>query len=322
MSNLLNPSRFETGAAALTLDDALGGWSTYELFSTGWSSAAMWTRRTSDNATAYIFFDGSGTISTSSFISTTSATTPSATTLGTWSSGTDVVVNELYFQTPDDASIDSNYTLKQNNSNYQPHIVTAGVVDTDANGMVGLVGDAQSWLHQTSYVPIPELADTNDWGIFDLISTNSNSQNMISWCNLSRATGVDGNNSRVVGYCSKLTGGFISLVRDDTLANNIVYSTVGAGGYFYRLHTHAHVAADKSLTSAIQNNYSDSNYYGTSTYTTGYQNDGFVIMAQLFRNTELSNGHWNGCIIFDQDITADRSALYTEIRTLFSDNFD
>lgn len=314
MGNLLNPSRFQTGGVPLTLDDAFGGYSCYELFSAGWSSAVMYVRRSSDSAAVYLFFDSNGTITVDSLISPTSQTTPDESKLSTWASTDEIFVVDLYMQKPDDSAIDNNYRLRQNNNTYQPTIMNGGVVNVDANGTTCLLGDANSWLHQTSYTPFPHLADTEDWSIFDGANTNSSSQNMVTWSNLSRASGVDGNNSRLTGFITKVNGGTVGLVRDDTLTNNLNVQTNVPGGFVYYLTGHHHVAADKSLQTAYGDAYADSTKGGTVTYSTGYQNDGFVIMSQLFRNSELGNGDWYCNIHFDQVVpSADRTGIYNEI---------
>lgn len=305
---------YRYGGVSLTLDDAFGGYSCYELFTAGWSKSVMWVRRSSDSATAYVFFDSNGTITVDSLISLTSQTTPDTPSvkLSTWASTDEIFVNELYMQFPDDSAIDSNYTLKQNNSLYQPTIMNGGTVNVDANGTTCLLGDAQSWLHQTSYTPFPHLADTEDWSIFDGARTISASQNMVTWSNISRAIGVDGNNSRVTGYITKVT--LVSSVTDDTLTTHTNTQSNVPGGYAYYLTGHHHVAADKSLQSAYSNAYADSTKGGTLTYSTGYQNDGFCIMSQLFRNSELGNGDWYCNIHFAQVVpSASRTGIYNEI---------
>lgn len=98
--------------------------------STIWTNALYKVTRSSDNATAYLFADGlEQSYDNNSFISTTSNTTPSATTLGTWGGTSDITAEEQYCITPDN-TIDANKTRKQTTLGVQPRLSIAGTIVT------------------------------------------------------------------------------------------------------------------------------------------------------------------------------------------------
>lgn len=104
-----------------------------------WTNAVLKLRRSSDNATAFVFFDGSDandTITTSSLISTSSDTTPGATTLGTWVGANDAFV-ETWYGITDDNTIDTNKKANQTTTSAQPQFISSGSLITK-NGKIEL----------------------------------------------------------------------------------------------------------------------------------------------------------------------------------------
>jgi hypothetical protein len=137
---------FKTQNAANIFDNFQAIYALVDIFGI-WTNAVFLIRRSSDNATAYVFFDGSGAISLTSLISTTSDTTPDATTLGTWAGSNNCFVRTWYSQFKTNII---GHTIDQNlNANFQPRLLLAGVVTTDG-GLPAVDWNVGTYMRGTS----------------------------------------------------------------------------------------------------------------------------------------------------------------------------
>lgn len=132
-----------------------------------WTNAVFKVRRDSDNATAFVFFDGDSpndTISMSSLISTSSRTTPDATVFIDWI-GTDVGYVEEWIGITDDDTVDTNKIASQTNTALQPIVANAGgLIMKEGTPYVIFPLGATQYLETPA--AISALDGSNDWTIY------------------------------------------------------------------------------------------------------------------------------------------------------------
>lgn len=296
--NIINPYRY--ASSVNIYETAFACFSLRNIFS-DWTNAILKIRRSSDNATAYLFFDGT-TITTSSNISTTSNTTPDATTLSTWVSTDDAYVEEWYSQYSDNV-ID--YKTTQTTTSNQPKIITAGAIIT-VGSLPAIDFLSGSGVNLGDATPLTELGDGNDFSMFS-VSTNNTSENIGSiWAN-------------TLGGGSKLR---LFNDRRTSSPRRILLVTTQIGGNFGGdLITTANTGNQKLLSGTINSSDEVAAWYNggaesTSTWTNSYTNaSGFYI--GLGQSTPL-NGTIQELIMLPSDLTSDVGTYHTEINSYYS----
>ena len=265
-----------------------------------WSNAVLKIRRSSDNATAFVFFD-SGIVSTSSLISTTSNTTPDATTLGTWLSTDDAFVEEWIAQTYDD-TINNNYIVKQTTTGEQPELASGGVIHSK-NGKPAI--DFLSTLRR--------LETTN--GISAMDTSNLNSIVTVSAGDTSGSLGC-------ICGTSKSVAQRLNMWNDRRVAGDL-HSQVWASSQLILNTLSVHDIANQKLisitrpsTTTMYAYYNDVEQENGS-YTGSYTNDTFRI-----GNQQTSSSPFKGTIqlvrIYESDVSADLADIHDDINTYYS----
>ena len=266
-----------------------------------WTNAVVKVRRDSDDATAYVFPSGAfvnATISTSSFISTTSNTTPSAVTLGTWISTDDGYVEEWIGQTPDNV-VDTNKILSQATLGQQPQLVKGGAVHLE-NGRAVINFDGTDDLYTST--AHSSLNNTETFTIMAVsLSTGGNSIPAV-WSTQITTTG-----SRLTLYNSR--SGTL-MVKCRHTANNHVNYLSADSTTVQRLQTVVYddVTAEGWKDSVAQTGV---------TVTQDYANNGFKVGREQTTVSPLTGGIQE-VIIFPSDKTSDLTALNTNINTYYT----
>lgn len=282
-------------------DDAVGAYSLRKFFS--WSNAVLKIRRSSDNATAYVFFNGvssQDTITTSSYISTSSNNTPSTTTLNTWLSTDNAFVEEWFFQTPDD-TIDTNLVIKQTTTTAQPKFATSGAIET-VNGTIEMVWDG-----------------TND--VLTNISGNSylDYDQEFTIFTVSRQANSLG---RGAVFNTGVVSSSYFLINNDR--GTAITHTQLTNGTLYHAKLSSQVnSGNQRLLASIHNNTNLISYYnGTLQNTTAH-------FSEAYSNIRCTIGNWatgslwlNGSvqelIVFPSDKTSDLSTVHSDINTYYT----
>ncbi len=269
-----------------------------------WTNAVYQVRRSSDNALAYLFFDGDNaddTYSTSSKISTTSDTIPSATTLATWLGSDDCYVRIWYGITPDNTINTGRYAAQTNNS-LQPKIATAGVLATK-NGKPCIDTSGGGKYLQTS-VALGILDDTDDYTIISVTHNDVAASNAVIWTTSSTAGTFSHGlcDRRSIKRCFVLRSGGASVNAD-------LSAQVDSGNQ--RIQTNI-----RNGTNII------SRYNGTLQSTTAhsnktYTNNIFRIFANEIGGVSL-NGGGQEFIMYPSDKSSGISAIETDIDTYYS----
>ncbi len=211
MSNIIDSYRFVTGSTPIY--DGISV--IYELerpdMTTLWTNAILKIRRDSDNATAFLFFLNNATptkadtITTSSFIDTSSDTTESATTLSTWI-GSNNGFGEIWYGMTDDNSINTNLKALNTTTSQQPKIVTTGSILTK-NSKPDLLFDT-SGMNLNCATSNSDLDSGNKFTVFAVAYRNSSGLGCIATTRDLSA----GNNARFHLNVDRRTNKFITQV--------------------------------------------------------------------------------------------------------------
>lgn len=282
-------------------DDAVGAYSLRKFFS--WSNAVLKIRRSSDNATAYVFFDGASsqdTISTSSYISTSSNTTPSATTLSTWLSTDNAFVEEHFFQTPDD-TINTDFIVKQTTTTKQPQFATSGAINTYNSNIEYTFDGTNDVL--TNILGLPELDYDQEFTVLS-----------VSRHNVDAGRGTLFNTGVV-------SGAYFAIFNDRRTNKDQILLTGGS------LKAATLLAQQNSATQRLQTSIHNSTniisyFNGTIQQTTAHS-------SEAYSNIRCTIGEWgtgkiylNGSaqelIFFPSDKTSDLSELHSDINSYYS----
>jgi hypothetical protein len=269
----------------------------------GWSNAVLKIRRSSDNATAYLFFDGassSNLITTSSYISTSSNTTPDTITLATWISANDGFVEEWIPQTPDN-TINTNLIAVQIARANQFKVISSGVIITKG-ALPALQGDMGDWLKAPNGIAVLDAG--NEFTVAVVVAkTGSNSVGSV-WCT------ADSTNIRLVVFADQRTNkraGFIQ---------------TASGTYGADMSSQQNNINQRILTITADSSKKLSSYFnGTSqtnvTYVNSYVNDAFRIGSQ-HSNVTILNGYVQEIQVFSEDETSNLSIIHSNINTYYS----
>jgi hypothetical protein len=270
-----------------------------------WTNAVLKIRRSSDDNTAFVFFDGSGvnaTISTSSFISTSSDTTPSATTLGTWLGANDAFV-ETWFGITDNNTIDTGKRAIQATTTKQPKFATAGAIITK-NGKPTI-----DFLNSTRYLEASANSAFTDGNSFTVLSVSNN---------------IASNNRAHIFNTNQAGGNYFTALND-----------MGTGKYIGWIKATTTAAQPQNATQQNTSNQKVATLTadGTAKQLSGYYNGTFQeakIWAGTYSNGSLTigtgslagSGALNGTIqeivIFPSDKTSDLATLHADINAYYS----
>lgn len=272
--------------------------------STLWTNAVAKIRRSSDSATAYLFFDGSSiedTISTSSFISTSSNTTPSATTLSSWLSTDDFYYEEWIGITPDNI-IDTNKIVSQTTTSLQPKGGTAGAIITKNSKPDIDFTSTKTYFEGTAN------------SVFD--SGNTYSLFTVSYSNTSGAQSILSTAATTGSNSARLQ------LRGDRTNLRLIIIRDTAGTNYFSDYLALHDVADQRALVCVNDGSDIIGYYnGTIQETTAWSNT--YVNDTLQFGVDRTNSHQlNGGIqfiaLFDSDKSSEMSGLQDDINNYFS----
>lgn len=271
-----------------------------------WGNAVLKIKRSSDNAEAYVFFDGASaqsTITTSSYISTTSATTPDTTTLATWVGSDNATVTKWIAQLPSGV-YDSAYEIG-GASNLPDFISSGSIINENALPTVDFTSTLKTLVNASGF---SEMDDGNDFTIAT-VSTNDASANVGTIINTSNT----GTNRFLIQHDRRTTGG-----------NYILSAIITTGGtYRADLTTADGTATQRSYivtadgTSKEMKGYRDGTLNDTVTWTSTYDN-GYVRVGSNKSNATPLNGNIQEILVFtDKKAGGDITDLDDNIRTYY-----
>lgn len=270
--------------------------------STKWTNAVLRLRRSSDNATTWVFFDGSGvndTITLNSFTGT--ETTPTATTLGAW-----VGVNNAFVVTwmgiTDNDTIDSNKKATQSTTGLQPQFISSGVIVT--NGGFAEIDFLNSKYLET-LTANSDLDSTGSFTVFALGHFDTSGSNSVFM-----STGT-GSTSYINISCDRRTQKRLFTARN--------------GGTFVFADLISQINSSSSrLLSIVHNATNNISYYnGTIQNTTAHSglahgNNTLMIGAFNSASPALFPDGIQEVIIFPSDKTTDIADYHTDINDYYS----
>ena len=273
------------------------------LMNTLWTNAIAKIRRSSDNQTAFLFIDGSiidDTISLSSFISTSSNTTPSATTLGTWVGANDAFVEEWIGITPDN-TINTNKTAIQTTTTQQPKLISSGVIITKNSK------PAIDFLSDSRFLKASANIDINYGNAFAVLTVHNQINTTIEQRVLGTTSGTD---DRLLMVADRRTNKHLSVGANAIHGNKVLE--------YLAQQNHSD---QKLLSIIVDNTYFEAFYNGVSQDSSAslnsYINDIFEIGAARSGLRSLE-GTIQEIIIFPSDKTSGLTALHNDIGVYYS----
>ena len=280
-------------------DGATGAFSLRKFF--GWDKGVLKLRRSSDNGTATVFFNGVSsqeTITLSSYISTISNITPSTTTLGTGLGSDTCYVEAWYFQTP---SLIIDIAPIQTTQASQPVFATSGVLELDGSKIA--VKFSQQFLVDSNF--ISALNDDNE---FTILTVNKNTLNS-SWAG-------------IFGNLSTTNDGFF--IHNDRSTGRRISTQRGtpAVTYFCQYPVQENTSTKKLLT-GVHNSTSNIGYSNgvlkdTVTHLSATYANLDVVIGTFKTTLSKLTGYIQEVIIFPSDKTSDLSALNSEINSYYT----
>lgn len=279
-------------------------WSLREIFN--WENAVLKIRRSSDNATSYVFFDGSSPqqfITLSSYISTTSNTTPDTTTLGTWVGSNSAYVEEWYGMTTD-GIIDTDYIVNQTTAAKQPRFITSGTIDTK-NGKSCL-----EFISGERYLQnVASILDMNSDQTYTIVSVSScddTSNKFTVWS--TKETGI---NSRIFVVNDRQTSKrAVVLVDATTTTSYYADLTSQINSNNQRCLALVHVPGNIS-------SYYNGTLQNSTAYSGGYNNNAFQIGVDAV-GTNYLIGQIQEITMFTSNKSSDIADIFTEIDLYYS----
>ena len=268
---------------------------------TKWTNAVLKIRRSNDDATAFVFFDGSAvgdTITLTSKINTVSNTTPDPVReLGIWVGANDAFVEQWIGITPNN-TIDGNKVASQTTTTLQPRFINTGVVG---------LKNGKAQINFSAVVNSTLIASVN---------TDLNSGNSATILNVSSSQA--GNLTGTVLGTTNITGG-LSVFNDTTTNVRNTFLVATENGNANNLVRHNDT--DQRLQSAIVLASSITSYYNgdfqmTDAWAGTYNNDS-IRMGTRFGTTSRFIGLIQEIIIFPSDKTADLTALHADINAYY-----
>ena len=273
--------------------------------STLWTNAVAKIRRDSDNATAFLFFDGSSaddTISTSSLISTTSQTTPDATTLATWLGANDFYYEEWFGITPDNV-VDGAKKLIQTTTTLQPKGATSGAIITkNSLPTLDFLTDRRNMKIPTSY---SSLDSTELFTVISVSHSDASAGNGLVWTTSSLSTSY-----LVMLHDRRTNKKAINQLHSGTLISTELTSQIDSANQ--RILTAVHDSTNNIL-------YYNGTLQNTVAHTsTAYTNDAFRVGSLLASSGLFLDGSIQEVVIYASDKTSELSLIHSEIDTYYS----
>lgn len=268
-----------------------------------WSNAVLKIRRSSDNQTAYLFFDGEASIdiiSLNSYISTSSNTTADETTLGNWIGIDDGFVEQWIPQSVSN-SINDNLIVSQAVLSNQFKLISSGSLITKG-GLPSMSGDTNDWLKSTS--SIPALDSGNNWTISLVGSKKGSNVIGTAFCtsnssNLRSVIFLDQRSIKRAGFIQTPSGTYgADLLQQQNNTDQRLISVIGN--------------SDQYLTS-----YFNGSEQSSVNYSNSYINDTVRIGSQ-FSNLTALNGFIQEVQIYYSDQTSKLSSIHNDINTFYS----
>ena len=276
-----------------------------------WTNAVLKIRRSSDNATAFVFVDGSAkddTITLSSLISTTSDTTPDATDLTTWIGANAGWVERWYAITPDNI-ISTGKRAIMTTTSLQPKIVAAGAI------LLKNSLPAIKFLSSTKYIQTAA-------GQADMDSGNDFTFFTVSWSDDSGLTNLQAIIS------SRISTGGVSdrfLISNDRRTNKLIarIRSDGSTNYDLTLISQTNSANQRQITVVVDGTTPDFEAFlnGTTqdsdTQADDYANTGLKFGADLINSNPLNGGIQEVILIADKDLS-DQSTIESNQDSYYS----
>jgi len=242
---------------------------------TSWTNAALQVRRSSDDATAYVFYDNDGFISDSSLISTSSNTSPDVTTLSTWMGSDDLFVRSWYGVTPNN-TIDTNKVMLQTTNANQPQLADAGTIITKSSyPMVNFLGGTCEMTCTANSV----LNSGSEFTIFSL-THNDTANSGGSILSTRNVTGGVNDRFLLLNNRSNANSGLIKNSAGTTVTTTLDYQRDQSDQRIQTTH----------VTSSAINTYLDGAINDTLAWSGSYTNDILRFGAQYSNLTPLSGG--------------------------------
>jgi len=297
--NIVNPYRY--AATGYDYSGALVIYGFQKLFA-GWTDAVIQLRRSSDNATAYVFFDGN-TITTSSFISTSSNTTPDATTLATWIGSDDGFLRTWYGQQSTEA-ISATYELLNTTGSTQPKFITSGAIVTKNSNPAAEFDGLGRNISDSS--PYTEMDNGNS---FTMICVASNDSTTTKGLIFSNRTGAD-------------WGGFQQAIDSSTGKDiGIVWTTITNIATPANYISQTTTTNQRLLTTVLTASNIKSYYNGTEqedvAHTTTWGNSIFRVGRDRLTTFYL-DGTVQEIIVYASDITADLADIHADVNSRYT----
>ncbi len=298
MSFLLNPYRYaENLYATVQVVYSLRKFN-------NWSNAVLQLRRSSDDATAYVFFNGSSPsnlITLNGYISTSSITTPDTSpnvTLSTWIGSDDGFVSQWVGQLPDNIT-DSGLIPAQGTNGSQPQFISSGTIITK-NSLPAI--DFTSTTKFLTESANPTLASGNTFTVFSVSHSNSTADAQVVWS----TAGADGSN--------------LTIYNDRRSVKRLLiwFTTVS---FVADLTSQVDSDNQRLLTGLVTSSENKSYYNGTLQNTTSwsgtYTNSAFKIGIRSTASNPL-DGTVQEIIIFASDKTSDLTDIHADINDYYS----
>lgn len=292
--NLVNPYRFQSNINPYA--DAVVVYSLKKEFTD--TKAILQIRRSSDNATCYVFWNASGTVGLDSLIHLSSDVTPSATTLATWVGSNDAFVRGWF---PQNSSNNRAKWLYGATNAIQPKFITAGVIETE-NGHPTIVFDGvDDSLYGASGQYYTELdynlpstlivlsANKLTGALATLISTQNGASSYLGVIN-------DRSASKRCGYANATTDGFANLTSQIDSSNERLLTVVNDG-----------TLGLSSFYNGVAQ--------GTGTFAGTYTNSWFGIS---FISASKLNGNVSIIVLYGSNKTSNLSAIHSAINSRYS----
>lgn len=266
---------------------------------TEWTNAVVKIRRTSDNATAYVFFDGNE-ITLNSLISTTSNTTPSAITLNSWLTTSSAFLEEWISQNSNNL-INANDVLSNTVISEQPQFMSGGSFI--------LVNGKNSLLFATKQIfrvggGLTEINSGNVFSIYSVIR-NSNTETIGGYMGSISATfGFR------LGFFSDRTNGKLHtrfLTPDSTFDTNLLTQ---------QNDSNQRILSTIVKTGKVVDSYFNNTLQESLTFTNNYINDALLIGGE--RTNSKITGNIQEIIIFGSDKTFEKDDIHTDINNYYT----
>ena len=265
---------------------------------TNWTNAIIQIKRSSDLASAYVFFYGN-TISLNSLISTTSKTSPSSVTLGEFVGINDASISEFYSQNSSNIIIEAD-KIYQETYNVSPVIIENGIILTK-NGLPAF----RSYLQRLASASF--FAELNSGNAFSIFSVVSKEDAGFTGGYLGTIILTEG--YRFGLFCQEYSGGGIA---------NVFTSS---GMYATHIINSEPIGTVKLLTTIVKagriiDSYHNGAIQETISFLGNYGNTGLLIGGE--RINAMIKGFIQEIIIFPNDKTINEVDLHNDINNYYS----